>query len=324
MEFSKNNTISITVTAIIVSAIILLTTFTSYSQPVSMTIYDTTSPVIVSVEAASPVNSHPITISYQAEDVLSGVENVKLYEFTGSAWEETEFSSPDSSGTLTHTNLLGDGTYRLAVVATDFAGNSTTPEEGEVTVIVDSEPPTVELIGSNTITLSEDVTYQEPGVTATDAISGDVTSTVTATTSLTQAPGIFEVAYTAEDEVGNVSEPVTRTVVIDNYIEAEEQVLNLVADQLQLAAMEFAYQTVQGKLAKLEQNKQQVETELQETKTQLATVIAQSGDTIMALNEEYQQDRERLAELTAVVKNSRKFRRFIIIIEQWLPEWFNE
>ncbi|MDP6679581.1 MAG: DUF5011 domain-containing protein, partial [Verrucomicrobiota bacterium] len=106
------------------------------------------------------------------------------------------------------------GTYRLAYNVTDSGGNAAVEMMRTVTV-QDSTPPNVKLLGAATVVLELGQAYVEEGATAADSLNGDVTESVLIKSSVDLAkPGQYEVAYTAQDLSGNVSEPAVRLVEI--------------------------------------------------------------------------------------------------------------
>ena len=58
-------------------------------------------------------------------------------------------------------------------------------------------------------------TFVDPGVTATDNIDGDISSSVIATGNVNSSVvGTYSVTYDVMDFAGNSAEPITRTVII--------------------------------------------------------------------------------------------------------------
>jgi hypothetical protein len=76
--------------------------------------------------AAAPTydNASPIPVSWAAADATSGVASTALwYRFDGGAWTASGLRQGGTAGTFNFAPPAGDGTYYLATVATDNAGN---------------------------------------------------------------------------------------------------------------------------------------------------------------------------------------------------------
>lgn len=96
--------------------------------------------------------------------------------------------------------------------AEDSTGN-TSVVLGYITV-VDTEAPTIQLLGENAVTLECGEAFIDPGVTATDACDGDLSEAVVSTSNLdTSTPGEYNVTYTIGDSSGN-TDTATRTVLV--------------------------------------------------------------------------------------------------------------
>ncbi len=68
----------------------------------------------------------------------------------------------------------------------------------------DTTPPVITILGDNPVTVCVDATYVDAGAEAYDDVDGDVTSTITATsTVVTAEPGVYSVTYRANDKSGN-------------------------------------------------------------------------------------------------------------------------
>jgi hypothetical protein len=77
----------------------------------------------------------------------------------------------------------------------------------------DTTPPTIQLVGQPTITLTAGDTYTDAGATATDTADGDVTSRIKVENPVDVAViGSYTVTYRVTDLSGNAATPVTRTV----------------------------------------------------------------------------------------------------------------
>jgi VCBS repeat-containing protein len=87
----------------------------------------------------------------------------------------------------------------------------------------DSTPPTLTLRGEPTVNITIDAPFTDPGVTATDAVDGDLTTRVIAAGAVNTALlGSYTVTYTVTDLSGNAATPVTRTVNVQAQAGAEE------------------------------------------------------------------------------------------------------
>jgi hypothetical protein len=79
----------------------------------------------------------------------------------------------------------------------------------------DVTPPTIQLSGEPSVTLTVGASYTDAGATATDTIDGDVTSRIVADNPVDSAViGTYTVTYRATDRSGNQATPVTRTVTV--------------------------------------------------------------------------------------------------------------
>lgn len=103
------------------------------------------------------------------------------------------------------------GTYIITYSASDSAGNiATATRTINVVLPPDTTPPVITLSGANPLTLTQGDTYNEPGVSATDAGDGSVTVTISGTVD-TSTVGTYTRTYSAADAAGNTA-TATRTV----------------------------------------------------------------------------------------------------------------
>ena len=120
----------------------------------------------------------------------------------------------DSSAVDTST----PGTYTVQFSGTDDAGN--TRFDTRTVIVTDLSPPVIQLLGPAELTVDCGTPYVDPGVVATDACEGDLTTNVTVggdivdTSPLTTGPAIFVVTYDVQDAAGNVAQQLTRTVIV--------------------------------------------------------------------------------------------------------------
>ena len=117
---------------------------------------------------------------------------------------------PDLSVTST-VDTDQPGAYLVTYVATDASGNVSDPVVRTVRV-VDTTPPAITLTGAASITLECPAPYVEPGVQVTDTCDPSPTLIVSGAVD-SHTPDTYTLTYTATDASGNVSAPVTRTVI---------------------------------------------------------------------------------------------------------------
>jgi hypothetical protein len=136
--------------------------------------------------------------------------------------------------TVSQTALKNGNTYNIPLVMTqvDYAhdpsqglGSSEQPAafwyindinvpSSDFAQPLDQVPPTVTLLGSDTVTLLVNSHYTEDGATAFDCTDGDLTNQIQVVNAPdTAVVGVYEVLYIATDAAGN-SDTVIRTVVI--------------------------------------------------------------------------------------------------------------
>ncbi|MBE6562402.1 MAG: DUF5011 domain-containing protein [Ruminococcaceae bacterium] len=96
-----------------------------------------------------------------------------------------------------------DGTFDVTIVATDASGN-TAELVGKIVFYYDTEPPVISGHRDFYVIMGETCDFSS-GVTAYDAICGDVKVTVDSTKVNLNAAGAYTVTYTAVDDSGNVA-----------------------------------------------------------------------------------------------------------------------
>ena len=102
------------------------------------------------------------------------------------------------------------GTYPLSYTVTNAAGTSFT--NSRTLVVADLTPPQVTVLGANPMILTNGQAFADPGATAYDLCNGNE-SIVTSGTVNTNVPGLYHIAYTAVDPVGN-SHTALRSVLV--------------------------------------------------------------------------------------------------------------
>lgn len=79
----------------------------------------------------------------------------------------------------------------------------------------DRVKPIVTLTGDATITISVGQTFKDPGATAKDNRDGEIDENITRSGTVNiNAPGTYMIDYVAIDRAGNLSDTVTRTIVV--------------------------------------------------------------------------------------------------------------
>lgn len=163
------------------------------------------------VDATSPAVSCPAVVTVPADadcqapvpDVLASVTATDNCTQVGSL---TLTQSP-AAGTL-----VGVGPTLITVTATDTEGNSGTCTT--TLTVVDETPPTIILMGANTLVVECHAPFADPGATAIDLCAGSVA--VNSSGAVDRGtPGSYTITYSATDLSGNTA-TATRTVhVVD-------------------------------------------------------------------------------------------------------------
>ena len=117
-----------------------------------------------------------------------------------------------------------EGSYTVAVVATDASGNEARGE-AVINVISDTEPPQIFGVKDITITKGSSVSLRS-GVSAVDNRDGEVAVQVDSSTMNTSEPGTYPIYYTATDAAGNIS-TITAYLTVSNIT---TDTLNSLAD----------------------------------------------------------------------------------------------
>ena len=139
-------------------------------------------------------------------------------------WIDPGYTATDNAdGTITGSVVVTGtvdvstlGAYTLTYTSTDLSGNVAQTTRTVTVVVVasnDTTAPVITLTGGN-ITLTEGDLWVEPGFTALDAVSGDLTDSVVVSGAVnTAVPGPYTVTYSVSDEAGNIT-TATRTVTV--------------------------------------------------------------------------------------------------------------
>lgn len=146
----------------------------------------------------------------------------RLVMFTGETFVDLGVSVSDNvvnesdievakSGEVDTTEV---GTYAIEYTCADNSGNTATVTR-TVEVILDTEAPVLTLNGDKKVQLFVGEEFEDPGCTATDNASVDVTITSDFDKAVNlKKAGTYLVTYTGTDPTGNESEPVERTITV--------------------------------------------------------------------------------------------------------------
>ena len=107
-------------------------------------------------------------------------------------------------------NTTVPGDYTITYTATDAANNTATATR--TVTVADVAAPVITVAGGNPLYLPVGATFIEPGVSALDAIDGDVAVTTTGNVD-TATLGTYTLTYTASDAAGNEA-TATRSVIV--------------------------------------------------------------------------------------------------------------
>jgi hypothetical protein len=122
--------------------------------------------------------------------------------------------------TATVTGISGNGSFTLAVNTgsdvEDTEGNGLVSSVTSASVVVDTTPPVIQLIGDALVTVIKGDTYDDDGATASDNLDGPLTGSIdTENLVNTDEVGEYTVTYTVSDAAGNGATPVVRTVEVE-------------------------------------------------------------------------------------------------------------
>jgi hypothetical protein len=108
------------------------------------------------------------------------------------------------------------GTYTITYNVTDSAGNAATTVTRTVTVTDDDAPVITDATGNLSLGTGDTYVGDTAGVSATDNVDGDLTSSIVVTgdTVDTAVPGTYTIRYNVTDSAGNAAIKVTRTVTV--------------------------------------------------------------------------------------------------------------
>jgi M6 family metalloprotease-like protein len=117
--------------------------------------------------------------------------------------------------------VLTPGDYTVTYSVQDSEGNMASVDRA--VQVVDSEIPHVTLIGAASISIACKGSFVDPGAYAADSCDGILDSFVTVEGEVdVNTPGAYTLTYSVTDLFGNISEPVTRTLHVQDDCPQEE------------------------------------------------------------------------------------------------------
>lgn len=173
------------------------------SASFTINVLDTTPPVFTPTidqfyEATSPAGASVTYSPPTADDIVSGSVGVVCTPVSGSTF--------------------AFGATTVGCTATDSFGNSA-PNSFTVTV-TDTTPPSITLLGTNSVTVEVGSVYSDAGATALDNVDGNITGSIIIFNPVnSNVLGSYAVTYGVMDSSGNPAVQVTRTVdVVDTTL----------------------------------------------------------------------------------------------------------
>ena len=200
-----------------------------------------TSTFIITYDAVDASGNHANTITRTVNVVDISVPIITL---TGSSTVNVEYGSNyvdagataaddvdgDISANISTTGFVATttlGTYTISYNVSDSSGNSANTVTRTVNV-VDTTAPVITLNGSSTVALVVGDSYTDAGVTAIDAVDGDISANATTTGSVdTSTVGTYTLTYSVTDNSGNTATS-SRTVTVSAAPDTTAPVITLI------------------------------------------------------------------------------------------------
>ncbi len=169
------------------------------------------------------VNTAPMAVAGDDQEITCVVENTDVF-LSGSGSSDADGDGLSYSWTLNdavvgseeslniNLSAAGNGTHVLTLTVSD--GFDSDSDEVVVTVVADTEPPVLTLLGDNPASVNIHNAFDDLGYEASDACNGDVTVTVDGSVD-PEVPGDHTITYTATDAAGNTT-TLSRVVTVIN------------------------------------------------------------------------------------------------------------
>lgn len=184
------------------------------ASPASATFEVRNSKVSASLSSLSvnPTRNSPIPFSVVYSDPVSGfaaddllLTNVTVSGLTGSSATYAFNATPTTDGVVSV--QIAEGGVQ------DDLGNINSASN-VASLTSDTVAPTISVLGANPLEFDWGVPYVDPGATATDALSGDLTARIVRHSNVnTAVPGAYSVTYDVVDDAGNAAQKIRNVQV---------------------------------------------------------------------------------------------------------------
>ncbi|MGB1009783.1 MAG: DUF1800 family protein, partial [Thiolinea sp.] len=169
---------------------------------------ETNSEGVTQLVDALPDTSAPV-ITINGDNPASVVQSSVYTDAGATATDNIDGTVAVTSSGSVNTNTVGS--YTITYRATDAAGNTATAARVvNVVLAPDTTAPVITINGDNPLDVLQGSNYIDAGATATDAIDGNVTVTVSGLVNTAELKQ-YVLTYTATDAAGNIA-TATRTV----------------------------------------------------------------------------------------------------------------
>jgi len=156
----------------------------------------------------TPTTDTTPTISWTAaSDGESGLAETPYFIrwSQSSGFSGTVYAARSATNSFTPTSTLAEGSWYFRVLAVDASDNLSVYETSAA-IVIDLTAPVVTVNGNSTQTIIQNQPYTEAGASASDTVSGNLTSSIVQTGSVnTSIPGSYTITYTATDAAGNTA-----------------------------------------------------------------------------------------------------------------------
>lgn len=170
----------------------------------------------LTVIAATGADRDLPTITRTGPAVVNVAQNTTYTDKGATAADPTDGDITANITTTGAVNTATLGSYTITYNVSDAAGNAAATVTRTVNVIVDTKPPVITINGANPISVVQNTTFTDPGVTAIDNVDGDISANVQTggTFVNTSTPGNYTITYDVSDASGNAATQVSRTVTV--------------------------------------------------------------------------------------------------------------